>query len=131
MAFKDVNGTTKFAKVTDIKVGESITGYTLNVVESSKIQGALNLVLRINGEDISYSVAGNIKYMLKDNKIQMGVNTRITRLADTIVKGKKATKFSVEQDPDDRLEGVVQQAVPAAQTNTSNISEKLKSLRGN
>ena len=129
MAFKNVNEQTKFAKLTDLKVGESITGYLTGISESSKIPGAFNLNIRSDGEDVSYSVAGNVKYMIKDNKLSVGANTRITREDDVKIKGKTATRFQVEQDMDDMLSGFSAQPQPASQPAAS-VSEKLKSLRG-
>ena len=131
MAFKNVNEQTKFAKLTDLKVGESLTGYLTGISESSKIPGAFNLNIRSEGEDVSYSVAGNVKYMIKDNKLSVGANTRITREEDVKIKGKTATRFQVEQDLEDMLAGFSAQPQQAAsQASTSSVSEKLKSLRG-
>jgi hypothetical protein len=127
VAFQDVNSNTKFKKLTELAVGESLTGYPVGITESTKIVGALNLLMNIDGERISVSVAGNVKYMLKDNKINMGQLTRITRLEDSSVKGKKSTKFKVEQDPESVLEGI--QATPPPPTKTS-MSDKLAALKG-
>lgn len=127
MAFKNVNEFQKFAKFTDLAVGDSVTGYAMAVTESSKIEGAMNLLMKVGEESISYSVAGNIKYVIRDGKLLLGALTRITRQEDTKVKGKKATRFLIEQDAENMLAGF--NATSAAPT-TSSVQDKLKSLRG-
>lgn len=128
MAFKDVNEGGKYSKLTDLKEGESLTGYVVGSSESTRIPGAWNLLMNIENERISVSVAGNVKYMLKDGKIAVGPLTRITRQEDTKVKGKVATRFKVEQDMDNVLEGsVLAQSAPPPQTS---MADKLKALKG-
>lgn len=139
MAFKSIGqGGLTFKKLTDLAVGESVTGYLLGIDTSTKIEGAQNLRLKVDGATISYSVAGNIKYMIRDGELALGQNTRITRLEDHKVKGKKASKFSVEQDAEDTIEGLsgtaTSVAKPATSTTSSSsvsIAEKIKGLKAN
>lgn len=134
MAFKQIgNGSITFKKLTDLAVGDSVTGYLLGIDQSTKIEGAQNLRLRVDGQVLSYSVAGNIKYMIRDGELNIGQNTRITRLEDTKVKGKKATKFAVEQDADDTVEGLSASSasVSTSTKSTSSIAEKIKGLKTN
>lgn len=135
MAFKSVgNSGLTFKKLTDLETGESVTGYLLGIDESTKIEGAYNLRLRVDGVTISYSVAGNIKYMIKDGLLSLGQNTQITRLEDTKIKGKKASKFDVQQDAADTI-AVNEAASNAAPTKTASssagIADKIKSLKAN
>lgn len=128
MAFQDV-GAAKFKKLTELKEGESLTGYVVGSSESTRLPGAFNLVMNIEGERFEVSAAGNVKYMIKDGKIQAGPLTRITRLADTKTKGKVATRYKVEQDMDDVLAGISQQPA-ATQAPKTSMAEKLASLKG-
>lgn len=135
MAFeKKGRGELTFKKLTDLEVGESVTGYLIGIDESTKIEGALNIRLRVNGKTVSYSVAGNVKYMIRDGELALGQNTRITRLEDTKVKGKKSSKFDVEQDASDVVSGSesLSQASNTGSTAKSNgIAEKIKGLKAN
>lgn len=129
MAFQDVGSAgAKFKKLTELKVGESITGYVTGTSESSRLPGAVNLNMNIEGEVYSVSVAGNVKYMIKDGKIANGLLTRITRQEDTKIKGKTATKFKVEQDPTSVLAGF--QATSTTTTPAKSMTDKLASLKG-
>lgn len=134
MAFKQVgNGGLTFKKLTDLAVGDVVTGYLLGIDESTKIEGAYNLRLRVDGVTISYSVAGNIKYMIKDGALTLGQNTQITRLEDTKVKGKKATKFDVQQDSADTIavNESASSAAPKTVSSSAGIADKIKSLKAN
>lgn len=136
MAFKQVgNSGITFKKLTELAIGESITGYLLGVDTSTKIEGAQNLRMKIDGQVVSYSVAGNIKYMIKDNALSFGQNTKITRLPDGKIKGKTATKFEVQQDADDKLVGSESlngaNAGTTPKATSAGISDKIKSLKAN
>lgn len=135
MAFKKVgSGSLTFKKLTDLAVGETVTGYLLGIDASTKIEGANNIRLRVNGQVISYSVAGNIKYMIRDGELNIGQNTMITRLEDTKVKGKKASKFEVQQDAADVVAGLEASASSTSATKattSAGIKEKIASLKGN
>lgn len=113
MAFQDVNNRNsadRTQKATDLKVGESILGYVTDI-RDGKIEGSKNLFLKgKDGSSVLFFTAGNLKYMIKDNKIAVGSYTRITRLEDKSVKGKKSSQFKVEQDPSDTLASSAEQA---------------------
>lgn len=131
MAFQSVDVKNKYVKLSELKVGASISGYMLGFEASTKNDGT-NMVMKIDGERVIIGAIGNIKYAVKDNKIKIGLNTRFTRLEDTKVKGKTATRFSIEQDPDDATTEVsVGQLMAAATTAPSaSMAEKIKSLKG-
>ena len=105
MAFQNVNEQGKFKKLTELAEGESLTGYFLGSKASTSIEGAVSLIMLIGDEKFFVSAAGNVKYMLADGKLTAGQNTRITRIEDRKVKGKKSTQFTVEQDPEDTVPG--------------------------
>lgn len=125
MAFQEV-AKGKFKKLTELAIGESLTGYITGMGPSKGLEGAFNIDMNIDGEQFSVSAAGNVKYMVKDETLTVGVLTRITRQDDTKVKGKVATRFKVEQDKESRLEGFT---VPVAAAKTS-MSDKLAALKG-
>ncbi len=127
MAFKNKSQKTGVAtpidgvqKTTALEIGESLEGYLLRLNEyTDKETGEVNrnFVLLIDDKRIRIYPSGNIKYMLQDGKLDVGMNTRITRVEDKMVGGKdgkrkmKATDFLVEQDDEDVLsEEAIQEA---------------------
>lgn len=125
MGFESVSKKVSFKKLTDLKVGEQLLGYVVNITDSTKIEGQKNLHMMIDGQEVLVSPAGNVRYMLKDNKIAMGLLTRITRIADKMVVGKKSTQFEVEQDRQSIYGESVAQSVVTKSTTASKI-ESLK-----
>lgn len=132
MGFENVDKKVSFKKLSELSIGESLTGYLTSIQDSSKIEGAKNLVMRVSGESVIVGASGNVKYLIKDNKLALNVNTRITREADIKIKGKTAFRFKVEQDMSDAILGTApaMSEVSAAQPEVKGIAEKLKSLRG-
>lgn len=135
MAFKNVNGEGgQFKKLTELEVGDSITGYFLGTRASTQIEGALSLIMLIEGERFFVSAAGNVKYMLQDGKLTPGCNTKITRTEDKKVKGKKSTQFTVEQDDEDTVEVPPQiGATPTAARPavSSSVADKIAAMKAN
>lgn len=131
MGFKDVNVREEgsFTKLTSLEVGASLTGYLLQIEDSKKIEGAKNLVMKIDGKRTIVSVAGNVKYMIQDNKLAVGVNTRITREEDTSVKGKKATRFKVEQDMEDTYGTPSLNELASSAAERPSIKDKIAALK--
>jgi hypothetical protein len=126
MAFQNVDEKSNYKKLTELKTGESITGYVVGIEESTRLAGAWNLLMNIDGKRFSVSVAGNVKYLCIDKKLQVGPMTRITRKEDEKSKGKVATRYKVEQDLEDVIAGTefVQQAPKVS------MADKLASLKG-
>lgn len=131
MAFKSVSESS-FKKLTALGIGESITGYLLGT-RNGKLENSKVLVMKIDGKMEDVAAAGNVRYLIQDNKLAIGANTRITRVEDSIVKGKKSTKFSVEQDMEDVIStenqadansGTEQAAAPTS------MAEKINKLKG-
>jgi hypothetical protein len=123
MAFESVNKKINYKKLTDLKEGEQLTGYVTNITDSTKIEGQKNITMVIDGQETLVSPSGNVRYLLQDGKIALGALTRITRIADKMVKGKKSTQFDVEQDS----ESVYAKASSAAVS----ASSKIESLKTN
>jgi hypothetical protein len=123
MAFESVNKKINYKKLTDLKEGEQLTGYVTNITDSTKIEGQKNITMVIDGQETLVSPSGNVRYLLQDGKIALGALTRITRIADKMVKGKKSTQFDVEQDS----ESVYAKASSA----TVSASSKIESLKTN
>lgn len=135
MAFKDVGEKSDYKKLTDLKVGESITGYLVGFVASSKYPNQKNLVMNIDGNRTVVLAAGNMKYLIADGKVTAGLLTRITRKEDEKIKGMKASQFKVEQDAEDRMEILQTEASETTSTKsaaTSPVADKIAALkRGN
>ena len=130
MAFQDVSSSNKFKKLTELKEGESLTGYVVGASESTRLPGAFNLLMNIDGERFEVSAAGNVKYMIKDGKIKAGPLTRITRQADVKTKGKVATRYKVEQDLENVLTGIEVSSSVVTQAPKTSMSDKLAALKG-
>jgi len=130
MAFKNVNEgqAGKFKKLTELEIGAALTGYYLGFKPSTTIEGALSLIMLIDGEKFLVSAAGNVKYNVMDGKLALGRNTKITRNEDVKVKGKKSTNFTVEQDADDTIpvEAAPMTAAPQKATPSSSPSVAAK-----
>ena len=131
MAFENVN-TGKMSKITELKVGESLTGYLLAIKESTQYEGRYNLSMLIEGERTTVPAVGNLHYIVADGKLVAGRLTRITREENKKVKGgKTSTQVFAEQDKDDTIEVDAQASmrVPAAAP-SANLSAKIASLKG-
>lgn len=108
MAFQSVNSksggksTAEPVKLTSLAVGESVTGFVLSFVPSKQNPDVSNIFMKSeDGADTFYVyTAGNVKYMIADGKIEKGILTKIVRLEDAMVKGKKSSQFDVLQDAD-------------------------------
>jgi hypothetical protein len=131
MAFESVNrqlsGTAK--KVRDLEVGGELVGYVTGFEPSLQNPENMNMIMR--GEDgttFRVYTAGNIKYMIKDGKIQTGLLTKIVRLADKNIKGKISSQFDVLQDPEstlaDALFNEIAQPPQAAAKPATSISQQ-------
>jgi hypothetical protein len=105
MAFESVNKQVSGSrKVRDLDVGGELVGYVTGFEPSLQNPENMNIIMR--GEDgttFRVYTAGNIKYMIKDGKIQTGLLTKIVRLADKNIKGKISSQFDVLQDPEATL----------------------------
>jgi hypothetical protein len=107
MAFQNVN-VSNTKKTTAMDVGASLIGYVVRFEDSRMGEGQKNIVMQDEGgEQYVLFTSGNIRYMINDNKIQAGLLTKITRLEDKVIKGKKASQFAVEQDPEKTLESAI------------------------
>lgn len=106
MAFKDVGQNfDRKQKATEMKVGESIQGHVVSTGSRIGEGGEVmySMIINVGGERVLFFPAGNIKFLLKDGTIKAGLLTKITRLADGVTKGKKSTKFNVQQDSEDTI----------------------------
>jgi hypothetical protein len=107
MAMKNVNGS---QKATDMKVGDTFSGYLTEIKEAPSQNGdglMYTLVFTNNGNVQSFFPAGNIKYMIEENRLKAGLYTEITRIADKQVgklKKKMSSQFRVEQDDENVIQ---------------------------
>ena len=105
MAFVPVSNTNYF-KATEIKVGESITGYLIGAVENRKFKGKFDILMGDQDQQTVYtlSTAGNLSYLAQDvangkKANYAGKLIRITRENNRVNKeGKEVSKFNVEVD---------------------------------
>lgn len=111
MAFKNVNNVSG-VKLTSLTIGDSILGYVAGFKDSQH-EGQRNIRLVLDqdladldgrsykkGDVVIVYTAGNVRYMINDGKIEERLLTKITRIADKVVNGKKSSQFAVEQDSD-------------------------------
>lgn len=135
MAFKNVNSRSEgeIVKTTELKVGESLTGY-VTAVNSYTYEGqqlhSLSMV-KEDGTKITLRPSGNLRYMIADGKVKEGLLTRITRTADKKVKGKNSTQFEVEQDSESTYNELdsagITSDIPAAK-GTSSVAARAAKL---
>jgi hypothetical protein len=133
MAFQDVSSFNDMLKLTGIGVGESVTGYLLGIKPSPK--GGFFLIMRIGEDTQDVTASGNIKYLVMDGALKLGLNTQITRQPDTKVKGMKSTSFQVQQDPDDSV--AITELAPkanlenaAAARSIQSVADKISAIKG-
>lgn len=124
MAFKDVNEKLECVKTSEMEVGSSVEGYVVGFQEG---QYGTNIRMQVDGQVKLVFSSGSLKWAVKDNKIKLGLLTRITRLQDEKKKGPKGTitttKFKVEQDSDD---SVAVDSFNTVVTTTSTAADEMK-----
>lgn len=88
----------------ELSVGETVKGYVQSFDESNQHPGSFYIIIvKENGERVTMSAKGNLRYRHKDGDIALGVYTEITRNADKASKKKKGTMvadFTLLQDAD-------------------------------
>ncbi len=134
MAFQNVQfqnlTTSEPVKLTAMKVGASVVGYCLGFIPSKQNPDNSNIIMREeNGSGTFYIyTAGNVKYLVRDGKVKKGLLTKITRIEDKMVKGKKSSQFNVEQDPEQTLEDVAFAAITSTTELSSAGSDRAAAL---
>lgn len=128
MAFQDVSAAGTFKNLTKMAVGEAFEAYVVKFTETEiKGRKATNIVFQDDdGETLTAGASGNLKYMVQDGKIETGLKTRITRLADKKVGQLNSSQFKVEQDPDDVLSDAQFAAIEAADTTPATKKPNIK-----
>lgn len=134
MAFQDKTSS-NFFKLNDMKDGDSYECYPVKTleVEFDGRPGTNLLVVNAETDEVQTTgTPGNIKYLVKDGRLEMGQLTRFTRIEDRKYGNLKGSQFKVEQDPDDVLsdaqfEKVGSEAPKATPINSKQLSaEKVK-----
>lgn len=123
MAFTTVTGGgADFVKATDLKVGESLTGWVTGYHNSAQYPDVNSLKMTLeDGKNIILNPAGNLKYFKDDNR-QLGVLYRFTRLEDYKTKrGVMSTKFEIEVDAENYADGWVVVPTPEGATDQADI----------
>lgn len=105
MAFENVQGqkinaTREAVALTKLATGGAVIGYVEGFMPSKQNPDTQNIIMRTEDGAGRFVVwtAGNLKYMIRDGLVKPGILTRITRIADKMVRGKKSSQFTVEQD---------------------------------
>jgi hypothetical protein len=95
-----------FPRNLKLEVGQTVTGYVTGFEESSKYPGSHFILIRQeNGETVSVSANGNLRYRHQDGDITVGQLTTITRNADRKGKsGKMVNDYYFAQDPEKTIE---------------------------
>lgn len=91
--------TRNFVSTAKLKLGQSIGGTVLALVDSEKYSGKTDLLMRdANGEEFLLYVSGTLKRAINDGEIAVGQTIVITRQADiTANTGRSMSAFSVKQ----------------------------------
>lgn len=135
MSFENVNKKVNFKKLTGLNEGDQLIGYVTGFSDSTIVEGQKNIQMVIDGESALVAPAGNVKYLITDGKLQVGLKTRITRIADKMIKGKKATQYTVEQDASDSVSSATEaqlmssSASSAPSSATASKASKIESLK--
>jgi len=88
-----------------MQIGEELIGYVIGTEPSLQNADVKNLIMRkLTGETVRVYTAGNLRYIVADGKVKEGMLTKITRIADKMVKGKNSSQFNVEQDDEQLIE---------------------------
>jgi len=110
-------------KATDMQVGESVTG-TLKGFSEGKYGS--NIVLEVQGREVTVFPAGNLKFIEKDvadGKRNIGSFLVITRTDNVTTKnGFTSSQFTIS------AQDSASKAAPAASTGAS-VKEKIQAIR--
>lgn len=113
MALKSVVGGSKrfitpdeTITATGMNQGENFDGYLILVDTYTAQDGTIKtpMYFSVGEKVIRLYPAGNLKYAIQDGKFKLGQLTRITRIEDKIVKGRKSTNFEILQDDEDVID---------------------------
>lgn len=139
MGFESVEQSANFKKATELEIGESFVayfvGYQRSKYDTPDGRPQYNLLFqdKESGDKVVLLPAGNLNYTRKDNLLQPGLLTQITRKADrTNKKGQNVTQFDRAQDPEDSIDVAAvgmptEQGVTEMAATKSNIEQlKLK-----
>ncbi len=120
MAFQSINnrGPEVRVKASGIAVGESIIAYAVKVNQfTHEEKDYHNIIMqKEDGEQFELQTCGTLMYDVKDNRIKMGLLTKVTKLADKGGKEKRA-RFEVLQDPEKTLDDVAFAAITSTIAN--------------
>lgn len=92
-----VNGqNNKLLKTSALEDGQSIAGTLLAIRESSKFPGSFILAMRgLNGDTFDVATSGNLKYVIRDGKLEVGRTYNITKAGTKLIKGRASAQFNV------------------------------------
>lgn len=121
MALKEVT-TGNFFKLNGMEEGQTYKCYPLRVIDVT-IEGrpAKNVVV-VNaetGDEQTVGTPGNLKYLVNDGKIQLGIYTEFTRIEDKKYGKLNGSQFTVAQDMDRTVDDAAFDAITPADLSTA------------
>jgi len=125
MALQEVTAG-NFFKLNDMKIGQTFKCYPIKVVDVTVQGRPAKNILVVNAETnekITVGTPGNIKYLVNDGKLEMGVYTEITRGEDKKYGALKGSSFKVAQDPEKTLSDTQFAAIDSADLSTTTKSK--------
>lgn len=123
MAFQNVSQS-GLVNPTKMAVGDKYDGYLLKYVKGKVRNKEVTNMLFQNtdtGEVELVGAPGNIRYAVDDDKLEIGLLTRFTRIADKKVGGLMSSQFNIEQDDEATL--TEKQITAALSTYTGKFEE--------
>lgn len=121
MALRDVSEG-NFFKLNGMKQGETYKCYTVREVDVEFDGRASKNVIVVNAEtneEQTIGTPGNLKYLVKNGKLEMGVYTEITRIEDKKYGKLTGSQFTVAQDSDRTLSDAQFDAITPADLSTA------------
>lgn len=126
-------GQKTFPRNVKLEVGQTVTGHVVGFDESTKYPGSFFILLKQeNGEIISVSANGNLKYRHLDGDIVVGQYTAITKNPDVL--GKKSKKMTANyvlaQDPDNTIEvAATEETSSGSELDAAGITSEITKLK--
>ncbi len=116
MALKEVT-TGNFFKLNGMDKGATFKCYPIRVVDvviDNRPSKNLIVVNAETSEEQTVGTPGNLKYLVNDGKIQLGIYTEITRIEDKKYGKLTGSQFTVAQDMDKTIDDVAFDAITPA-----------------
>lgn len=119
MAFQSVrtpSATKDAVKLSEVDIGEEVLGYAIAIRESQQYPGSYSILMQdLDGERFYVNATGTVKYDIEDERIKMGLLTKIIRREDRKSKnGRIIKQFDVLQDPERTVDDTSFDKIPSS-----------------